>query len=155
MQIMHAEGRFLHSLTLFIYSAPICQFMPCCGALCTAESIEWFIEDQAFLQSNDSSPAWPTFYHSPLSRHQAVSLSQSSFVSPVKLTVGRWGEGVGGARSQISTPQESLALYKSFNIIWCMVYAAPFPNANLREHLFCTCTLIWARCTLPGVETAF
>ncbi len=47
----------------------------------------------------------------PLSRQQVVSLSQSSFVSPVELTDGR-GDGR-GARSY--ERQDSLALYKSMD----------------------------------------
>ncbi len=42
------------------------------------ESIEWFIEDQAFSASYDPPP-----------RQQVVSLSQSYFVSPFELTYGR------------------------------------------------------------------
>ncbi len=49
-----------------------------------AESIEWFMEDQAFL---------PTLFS--LSRQEVVSLSQSSSVSPVELTDRRREEGVG------------------------------------------------------------
>ncbi len=54
----------------------------------------------------------------PLSRQQVGSLSQSSCVSP---------EEVGRGRSRIIRPQESLALYKSFNTFLfgdfeCMVY---------------------------------
>ncbi len=90
MQIMHADGRFLH--TLFIYSAPICQFMPCCGAVGTAESIEWFIEDQAFLQSNDSASSPPPALHpSP-----AINLSLFLSLPVCRRSVGEMWEGVGG-----------------------------------------------------------
>ncbi len=59
-----------------------------------AESIEWFIEDQAFFLAN----VWfgclqTTFPHLP--RQQDVSLFSSSCVSPVKLGERGW------ARSQI------------------------------------------------------
>ncbi len=58
------------------------------------ESIQWYIQDQACSPSNDlASPPPPPFLF-PLSYHQVVSLSQSSCVSPVELTDGRWG-GVG------------------------------------------------------------
>jgi hypothetical protein len=53
-----------------------------------SESIEQFIEDQAFLSSYDS--ASPP----PLSRQKVVSLSQSSCGLPVEPTDGRWGDGV-------------------------------------------------------------
>ncbi len=50
----------------------------------------------------------------PLFRQQVVFLlSQSSCVSPVDLLTG---EGGGWARSRIIRPQESVVLYKSFNI---------------------------------------
>jgi hypothetical protein len=52
------------------------------------ESIEQFIEDQAFFSSYDSTPP------PPLSRQQVVSLSQSSCGLPVEPTDGRWGDGV-------------------------------------------------------------
>ncbi len=49
------------------------------------ESIEWFVEGQAFLQSYDSAPP------PPLSRQRVVSLFQSSCVSPVEITGVRVG----------------------------------------------------------------
>jgi hypothetical protein len=48
-----------------------------------------------------------------LSRQQAVSLSQSSFVSPVELTDGR-----GGGGREIIGQQLSLALFKLFKTLW-------------------------------------
>ncbi len=56
-----------------------------------SEGIECFIEEQAFLKSNDSGPR--PLPSRPLSRHQVASLSQSSCVSPVELTDGRVGRG--------------------------------------------------------------
>ncbi len=53
-----------------------------------SESIEWFIEDQAFSPSYDLAPP-------PLSRQKVVSLAQSSCVSPVEMNDGRREEGVG------------------------------------------------------------
>ncbi len=53
----------------------------------SAESIEWFIEDQAFSSSYDLA-----FLPPLLTRRHVVSLSQSSCVPPVKLTDGR-GQG--------------------------------------------------------------
>ncbi len=49
---------------------------------------------------------------SPLFRQQVVSLSQSSFVSPVELT-----DGEGGGGEHIIRLRESLVLYKSFNTV--------------------------------------
>ncbi len=55
-----------------------------------AESIEWFIEDQAFLLSYDLAPRpLPP----PLSCQQLVYLSQSSSVSPVELMPAMGGGG--------------------------------------------------------------
>jgi hypothetical protein len=62
--------------------------------LVKTESIEYFIEDQAFLRSYDSAPRQPPFLP-PLSHQQVVSLSLSFCVSPAELTDGRRGEGVG------------------------------------------------------------
>jgi hypothetical protein len=73
------------------------------------QSAEWITDDQAFLRSYNSLLTHPL---STLSRHQVVSLSQSSSVSPVAFTDGRRGEG--WARSQI----RRLALYESFNTVW-------------------------------------
>ncbi len=81
---------------------------------CNTDSIEWFIEDQAFLRSYVSVPrASP----SPLSRPQVVSLSQSFYVWPFELADGRGGvQGLGKEPRK----QESLALYKLFNTLcWC------------------------------------
>jgi hypothetical protein len=75
----------------------------------SAESIEWFLEGQAFLRSYDSAPCPPTSPFPP-SREQVVSLSQFSSVSPVELTDGRRGGGL-GEEPKIG-PRESLALYK-------------------------------------------
>jgi hypothetical protein len=59
-----------------------------------AESIKSFIEDQAFSLSYYLATPPP---HPPLSRQQVISLSQSSCVSPIKLTDGMGGGGgVGG-----------------------------------------------------------
>jgi hypothetical protein len=71
------------------------------------ESIEWLMEDQAFLGSYDSAARPP-----PLSRQQVGSLSQSPCVSRVELTDGG---RKGWVRSQIIRLREGLALYKQFN----------------------------------------
>jgi hypothetical protein len=57
----------------------------------------------------------------PLSRQQADSLSQSSYVSLFQLTDGIGG-GRGRAWSRIIRSQESLALYKSSNPL-CLSYS--------------------------------
>ncbi len=77
------------------------------------ESIKWFTENQAFWLSYDLVPPPP---HPPLSRHEVVSLSQSSCLSPVQLTDRRGVRRRG--RSQIIWRRESLALYKSLNTLW-------------------------------------
>ncbi len=72
-----------------------------------SESIEWFIENQAFSPSCDIGSSPPP----SLPSCRAVSLSQSFCVSPVELTDGRRG----WERSPIGRRQECLALYKSFS----------------------------------------
>ncbi len=79
------------------------------------ESIEWFIEELAFLWSFDSAPTPPPPPPSPVSK---LSLFLSlPCVSPVQLTEGKGGVG-GCGRSQIIRPRESLALHKTFNTLW-------------------------------------
>ncbi len=84
-----------------------------------SESIEWFIEDQAFLRSYESSKRPPPF----LLPSPAVSLSQSSSVSPVELSDGRRGAGGGrrGAKSYYARKpgplyiiQYSLGIFHNF-----------------------------------------
>ncbi len=66
-----------------------------CG---TPESIDLFIEDQAFLWPYDSAPHPPPTH---LSSQQVVYLSQYSCVSPTEFTDGRGGwEVVGGKPNQ-------------------------------------------------------
>jgi hypothetical protein len=79
-----------------------------------------------FLLSYDSvsRPTLPTMLPVPvptLYRQQVVSLSQSSFVSPVKLTDGRKG-GRGRATRQIILRRENMALYESFNTLCNQVF---------------------------------
>jgi hypothetical protein len=78
-----------------------------------AESIELFIEDQAFSPSYELSPTPP---YNPFSRDQVVSLSQSSYGSPIELTDRRGGEGVEEEPNDTTT--RKLVLYKSFNTLW-------------------------------------
>jgi hypothetical protein len=65
-----------------------------------AESIELFIEDQAFSPSHELSPTPP---YTPFSRDQVVSLSQSSYGSPIELTDMSGGELVGEEQSHTTT----------------------------------------------------
>ncbi len=74
----------------------------------TGESIEIFIEEQAFSSSYDLAHLLPPLH---ISRQQVFSLSQSSCMSPVELTGGRRGNR-GWERSQFI--RESLVLYKLF-----------------------------------------
>ncbi len=93
------------------------------------ESIQWFIEDQAFSRSYDFDLA-PSQPSSPLSHQQVVSLSHSSCASPVELTDGRGGRG--WWRSQIIRPRESLVLYKSFNTLWVkLIHSSAFTGRIL------------------------
>jgi hypothetical protein len=79
-----------------------------------AESIERFVEDQAFSPSCDLAPS-PT----PSPHVSKLSLFLSSCVSPVELIDGRKrGEGLGEEPNQIIRRRESLVLFKSFNTLW-------------------------------------
>ncbi len=73
------------------------------------------MKNQAFLQSCNLAPPFPT-----LSRQQVISLSQSSYVSPVQLTDGTGGRG--RARSQIICPRASLVLCKTFKTL-CVLFS--------------------------------
>ncbi len=73
----------VYSLVLQNWEQKIQQLPP--------ESIEWFIEDQAFLPSDYFPPPPPS--------QQVVSLSQYSCVLPVELTDGRGGGFGRGAKS--------------------------------------------------------
>ncbi len=70
------------------------------------ESIEWFIEGQAFLPSYDLATTPP--------------LPSASCLSFSVLLTGRayWQEKGGLGRSQIIRRWESLVIYKSFNTLW-------------------------------------
>jgi hypothetical protein len=80
-------------------------------------STEWLIDDQAFLPSYVLAPPTPP-PPPPLPSASRLSFS-SSYVSPVEITDGRGGEGVG--RSQIIRRRDRLVLdlYKSFNTLCC------------------------------------
>ncbi len=87
------------------------------------ESIEWYIEDQAFLQLYGAAPRIPIY--PLLSRQQLVSLSESSCVS--------WRRG--GREGEFEEPNhtavESRALYDSFNTL-CL-FRSRNPSALLRQ----------------------
>jgi hypothetical protein len=66
------------------------------------DSIELFIEDQAFSPSYDLAPPPPPLYRRKLNRqHKERHLAD-----------GRWGGGESVGRSQILQRQEGLVLYK-------------------------------------------
>jgi hypothetical protein len=83
-----------------------------------AESIESFIEDQAFSLSYDLATPPP---HSPLSS-SASCLSFSDFLCVAGQAYWRDGGG-GGDRSQIIWRSESLVLCKSLNTLWALALA--------------------------------
>ncbi len=81
--------------------------------LCTAESIEWFIEDQNFSPSKDLAPPPPPSKPPPPSLPASCSLFQSSYIR----VAGRASWQGGGDQLSGWRRQESLVLYESFNII--------------------------------------
>jgi hypothetical protein len=82
------------------------------------ESIEWFTEDQAFSRSYDSTPCpMPTPLIS-LSRQYAWPATHRKTDNERHFADGKGGR----ARSRIIKPQESLALYKSFNTLCLYPY---------------------------------
>jgi hypothetical protein len=97
-----------------------------------AESIEWFVADQAFLWSYDSAPRPPPSLS--LSRQQVFHLSQSSCVLPVEL-IGERGGGR-GAKSfdhMKALPSRQLIIQHSARL--CNVQYASF-----RPKLYSTLT---------------
>ncbi len=74
------------------------------------------IESEVFLRSYDLAPR-PHPLPPPLSPRQQklYSLSQSSSVSPVKLSEGRWGGGEGVGEEPNNRTVRKPAIYKSFN----------------------------------------
>ncbi len=65
------------------------------------------------------------FSTSPISRQQAVSLSQSSCVSPVELTDWIVGEGKGGGAAEVYDRERFWSSIKSFNTLWYTIIIAP------------------------------
>ncbi len=85
------------------------------GGWLHAESIGWFIEEQAFLRWYHLAPPPPPPL--PFSSQQVVSLSV--FLCMVGRAYWLWGGARGWGRSQIiRPPRERLVLYKSFNSLW-------------------------------------
>jgi hypothetical protein len=109
---------------------------PCDPPYCAPDSVEWFVEDQAFLPSHDLAPP-PPLPHFVM--HQVVSLSQSSCLSPVELT----DRGVGWGRSQIIWQRESQVLFKSFRAL-CFT-----PNRCQDKFWFMFQTCSWLVSTIP------
>ncbi len=92
------QSEFFENACIFkVASSYIYILLQCCpleevgevGYKDCTESVQWFIEAQASLRSYDMAPR-----PSPFSRQQVVSLSHSSYVSPIELTDIRGG-GVG------------------------------------------------------------
>jgi hypothetical protein len=79
-------------------------------------STEWFTEDQAFSRSYDSTPCPPPLFPSPVSTLDRRHTERLRMID-ILLT----GRG-GASRSRIIKPQESLALYKSFNTLCLYPY---------------------------------
>ncbi len=74
-----------------------------------------FIEDQVFLQLYDSAPRPP---FPPLSHQQVVSVSQSSFVSPVQLTDWLGGGGGEGGGEEPKSGSLYIIQYSLCIITW-------------------------------------
>ncbi len=85
----------------------------------TLESIEWFIEDLAFLRFYDLAPRPPP----PTVSNLPFLLSLPVCYGRAYWQEGKWGRG--RARSQIIRPVESLALYQSFNSSWFTLVKHP------------------------------
>ncbi len=76
------------------------------------ESIEWFIEDQAFLRSYDLAPQ-------PSPSPPLQSESCLSFSVVLRVAGRAYADGRGGGQGAKSKqPQESLVLYKLFDTLW-------------------------------------
>ncbi len=110
------------------------------------ESMELFIKDQAFLPSPDSAPRPPS--PPPLSRQQLVSLSQSSYVSPVERQGERGGGGGRGSKSYDSEKawpsiNPSIQsnhriknnfykyLFRCFFLLGCKEYSSPISHGGI------------------------
>jgi hypothetical protein len=92
------------------------------------ESIEWFIEGQAFSPSADLAhpPSPPPSHVSKLDRRQTKRLRKRD-----KLLTGEVEEGGWGARGLL---QESLALYESFSsLVRASVHPGWFPSDTTRD----------------------
>ncbi len=94
-----------------------------------AESIDWFIEGQAFLIWLHAPTPFPS---SPVGKLHLFLMF--SCVLPVELTDRRGGGPRGWAWSRIIRPQESLALYKWFNSLWPQV-SMQFPLSAHHSHI--------------------
>ncbi len=90
------------------------------------ESIEWFIEDQAFLRSSDSASRPPPSAHFPLASCHSSSVFLC--VAGGFLTGGReW------AMYKIIRLRESLAICKSFNTLWNTLSTPSPPPPDRRK----------------------
>ncbi len=101
-----------------------------------ADSIEWFIEDQAFLRSYDSAPFPPSTL--PFSSARCLSFSVLMRIAGRAYWRERGDGGRGWARSQIIRSRKSLALYKSFNTLCLCVYQASLSHFSpSKQTSFC------------------
>ncbi len=78
-------------------------------------SIERFIEDQAFLPSYDLAPPKPS---PPLSSVSKLNRLHTGRPKREEISYGRWGREWG--KRQIIWRRESLVLYKSWNTLWTL-----------------------------------
>ncbi len=129
---------FAHSVYILRPYLPIYAMLWCSG-YCREYWVTY--RGSGFLAVELFGSYSPSPAHSP---SHAIKLSLFLSLPVCRRSSLLTGDGGGrewvGEEPKISTPRESLSLYKSFNTLWCMVYAGPFWNANLREHLFCTYT---------------
>jgi hypothetical protein len=90
--VRRQESLVLYNSLNILCVNPLCLRKQSTSSTLSAGSIECFIEDQAFLRWYNSGLRSPP---APLFHQQFVSLFLSLYVSPVKLTDGRVGEGLG------------------------------------------------------------
>jgi hypothetical protein len=104
-----------------------------CSAEKEAESIEWFIEDQAFSQSYDLVP------------QQLICHSFSVLLSVAGRAYWRKRERGGGEGAKIIRRRESLFLCKSFNTLWrwrseLVRFSFSVQNGRMQQR---TCRTVW------------
>jgi hypothetical protein len=102
---------YIYATCIYVYNVLYCT---CWKAIIRwqAKHIKWFIEDQAFSLSYDLAPPPP----SPLSVSKSTGDTQED--RERETTCWQEGRGRGWGKGKITRPQESLALYKSFDTRW-------------------------------------